>query len=75
MITSVPYAQPIVLECSLDSPVPEKLRSLGWDPVYRERITRLGTPPAECDRAERQRPATGYAFNQRDVYHLVAPRR
>ena len=74
-ITSQPYAQPIVLEVPLDSPLPEKLRSLGWDPIYRGRETRIGTAPAEYDRAGPQRPVTGYAFNQRDVYHLVAPRR
>src|SRR6516164_7286946 len=44
MVTSIPYAQPIRLEVPLESPLPDKLRVMGWETVFKESLTRIGSP-------------------------------
>jgi hypothetical protein len=43
---------------------------MGWEPVFRERVTRIGPPEVTQERTGRPKPATGYAFRMVDVYEL-----
>jgi hypothetical protein len=75
MVTSIPYAQPIRLEVPLESPLPDKLRAMGWETVFKESLTRIGPPETETVGEKRPRPATGYSFRMVNVFELRMPRR
>ena len=75
MITSIPYARPIRLEVPLESPLPDKLRAMGWETVFKESLTRIGPPETTTVGGKRPRPATGYAFRMVNVFELRMPRR
>jgi hypothetical protein len=75
MITSIPYARPIRLEVPLESPLPDKLRAMGWETVFKENLTRIGPPETKTVGGKRPRPATDYAFRMVNVFELRMPRR
>ena len=75
MITSIPYARPIRLEVPLESPLPDKLRAMGWETVFKESLTRIGPPETKTVGGKRPRPTTDYAFRMVNVFELRMPRR
>jgi hypothetical protein len=72
-ITSVRYANPLRLEVLPDSPLPAKLRELGYDPVYCEQTTRLGAP-VSTRQGWRTNLNNGYSFRAVDVYTVKLPK-
>lgn len=74
-IVSPMFAFPVRLEVATDSGLPERLRELGYDLIYRNEETRVG-PPVSEPRRWRQRPrlAIGYGFRTVDVFELGVPR-
>ena len=75
MVTSIRYAQPIRLEVPLESPLPDKLRAMGWETVFKESLTRIGAPETKTVGEKRPRPATGYSFRMVNIFELRMPRR
>src|SRR5262249_43192019 len=75
-ITSVKYANPLTLEIPLDSPLPDKLKELGYDLIYCERTTRIGgtATPAYHTRWRRGPITSGYGFNTVDVFLIRLPK-
>jgi hypothetical protein len=76
-ITSVKYANPVRLEIPLDSPLADKLRELGYDPVYLSDETRIGGVAAPDPDAVRWRQGvktSGYGFRQVRVFELRLPK-
>ncbi|MFZ2078024.1 MAG: hypothetical protein WAV38_15505 [Xanthobacteraceae bacterium] len=67
------YVFPARIEVEPDSKLPERLRALGYDPIFCEQTTRIGgaTP---THRRGRTQPGSGYAFHAVDVYELTLPR-
>jgi hypothetical protein len=68
-LTSIPNIFPARLETHPDSPLPAKLRELGWDVVFREKQTRLGP------QIETHSFGNSYGFRTVDVYDTALPPR
>jgi hypothetical protein len=75
-VTSVRYANPIRLEVPLESPLADKLRGLGHDPIFLERTTRLGGVAAPDYHARWRKGvvSTGYGVTTVDVYEIRLPK-
>jgi hypothetical protein len=76
-IVSVRYVWPIRLEVDPESKLPDKLRELGYDPVYLSDETRLGGVAAPDPDAVRWRQGvktSGYGFRQVRVFELRLPK-
>ena len=72
-IVSVQYANPVRLEIPLDSPLADKLRELGYDPIYCEQTTRIGAP-VSGQRGRWTNLNSAYSFRTVDVYELRLPK-
>jgi hypothetical protein len=72
-VTSVQYVSPIRIEIPPDSELPQKLRELGYDPVFLEQDTRIG-PPLSTRHGWRGNFNGAYSFHIRDVYELRLPK-
>jgi hypothetical protein len=74
-IVSPMFASPLRIETALDSELPDKLRELGYDLIYREQDTRIGAPISKPGRWGRPRDLNaGYSFRAVDVYELRLPK-
>jgi len=78
-LTTIPNIFPARLETHPDSPLPAKLRELGWDVVFREKQTRLGPQIETHDAKGREKPkpsfGNSYGFHTVDVYDIALPPR
>jgi hypothetical protein len=72
-ITSIRHSSPIRFEVAPNSTVPEQLRDLGFDPIYRCSEERIG-PPVSTRHGWRSNFNGGYSFHTRDVYELRLPK-
>jgi hypothetical protein len=72
-VVSVQYVSPVRIEVSPDSELPEKLRELGYDPVFCEQATRIGAP-VSGQRGRWVDSNRAYSFHTRDVYELRLPK-
>jgi hypothetical protein len=73
-VVSPMYAFPIRIEVEPDSKLPERLRELGYDPVFLSTETRIGAGTPTRDRRGRTRPAAAYGFRVCDVFQVSLPR-
>jgi hypothetical protein len=73
-IVSLQFTSPLRLEVPINSPLPERLAALGYDPIFCEQTTRIGPQAVQHDRRGRALPTTGYSFNTFDVFHLKLPK-
>jgi hypothetical protein len=71
---SLQFTSPLRLEIPTNSPLPERLRALGYDPIFCEQPTRIGPQAVQHDRSGRALPVTGYSFSLHDVYLLKLPK-
>jgi hypothetical protein len=72
-IVSPMYVSPLRIEVEPDSKLPERLRELGYDPIFCEQTTRIGGAMPE-QRRGRTRPGNAYSFHACDVYELRLPK-
>jgi hypothetical protein len=66
-----------VLEHSTNcSPLPERLRQLGYDPAYRSEETRIGAParPEYTARWRQEVKSAGHGFFQVNVFEVRLPK-
>jgi hypothetical protein len=61
------------LEVDPESKLPDKLRELGYDPIFLERDTKLG-PPISVRQGWRANLNNGYSFRTVNVYELRLPK-
>jgi len=76
-ITTAPFHWPARLEVMKESPLPAKLRELGWVVLDKGQETRLGPQILTHDLAGREKPqaafGTSYGFAVRDVFDVALP--
>jgi hypothetical protein len=73
-VVSPMFAFPIRLEVAPDSELPDKLRELGHDLIYREQDTRIGARISKPGRWGRRDLNAGYSFRAVDVFELKLPK-
>jgi hypothetical protein len=74
-IVSAKYANPVRLEIPVDSPLPDKLRGLGYDLIFRSEETRIGAPIAEHALwGQRSNRNNAYSFRAVTVLELRLPK-
>ena len=76
-ITTLPFHWPARLETPKESPLPAKLRELGWIVIDKGSETRLGPQVVTEDvKGRPTKPTFGnsYGFHQRHIYDVCLPR-
>jgi hypothetical protein len=73
-IVSPMFVFPIRLEVAPDSELPARLRTLGYDLIYREQDTRIGAPMHGRRWGRLSDLNKAYSFRQVDVFELRLPK-